>query len=228
MNILRAVAISVFVTGVTLFAAGLFAWLRDDAVPVLPPEFDLATPALSPSPSPTALATAPSVAPSPTPAPYDGNVATLRLPALKVEAPVEAIGLVDGAQLDVPKNPHNVGWYDLEHYGKPGFVSNVVMSAHVDYWPDIVGPFKRLKDVQPGDQVVVVMDNGLEYTYRVFRYRRYPAATIPMGEIVWPTTRPEGAEWLTLITCGGDFVQTHESGSGEYLHRDVVVAERVR
>ena len=46
--------------------------------------------------------------------------------------------------------------------------------------------------------------------------------------IVNGTPRPEGEEWITLITCGGRFVATQPNGLGEYLDRDVVVARRIQ
>ena len=73
------------------------------------------------------------------------------------------------------------------------------------------------------------MDNGTEYRYRLIRKARYDEQTIPMGELIWPPNRPAGSEWVTLITCGGRF-QAYEGGNGvgQYLDRDVVVAERVQ
>lgn len=39
----------------------------------------------------------------------------------------------------------------------------------------------------------------------------------------------KGRNWITLITCGGRFraLNPDGSGPGEYLDRDVVIAERV-
>ena len=189
------------------------------------------------TPVPTAVPTqAPTPTPSPTPEPepepYDGELVSMRLPSLGVEAPIEAIGLVPGQnKLDVP-DPHNVGWYDI--YDKPGFGTSSLYSAHKDYWPNIRGPFYALADLGEGDPVVVVMDDGREYRYEVFFQRRYSRNDIPMYDLVWPhkarnpeLLRPEGEEWITLITCGGDFVATTEGGAGYYVHRDVVIARLV-
>ena len=180
----------------------------------------------APSPaSPTTDSIAFGPSPSATPAPYDGNVERLVLPTLSVNAAVESIGIVANNQLDVPKNPLNAGWYDV--YDKPGFRGNSVFSAHVDYFPDIRGPFYNLFRLEPGDGVVVRMDNGQEYRYEVVRKARYTVDTIPMGDLIWPKDRATNDEWITMITCGGRFVKTQASGAGEYLDRDVVVARRV-
>ena len=185
-----------------------------------------ATPTARPTSTPTRTpTTVPS--PTPTPTPFDGAVIAMRLPSLDVEAEIEDIGLLPTNQLDVPKNPHNVGWYDI--YEKPGFGQNSVFSAHVDYYPDIHGPFYDLVDLEHGDQIIVVMEDGREYVYEVFFRERYNVNTIPMGDLIWPPDRPEDEEWITLITCGGEFraYSADGRGPGQYLHRDVVVAKRV-
>ena len=165
--------------------------------------------------------------PSPTPQPFAGEVAGFGIPRFEVDALIENIGLIPGEnQLDVPKDPLKVGWYGI--YDRPGWMGNSVFSAHVDYWPNIRGPFFNLAKLEPGDEVSVVMENGQEYRYRVFRKRRYDVKTIPMGELIWPTEKPRNAEWITLITCGGRFrAYLDGGGAGEYLDRDVVVAERI-
>lgn len=176
------------------------------------------TAAVIPTPSPT-LDADPTVT-----SPYDGRVSRLKLPKFKVDSVVEYIGILPNNQLDVPKDPLQTGWYEI--YDKPGFPGNAVFSAHVDYFPDIIGPFNKLAYSEIGDTVIVTMEDGREYRYKVILVARYNVDTIPMGDIVWPPDRPATAEWVTLITCGGEFKQTSENGAGEYLQRDVVVAER--
>ncbi len=77
-----------------------------------------ATPTAAPTESPTETA-AEQATPTPEATPYDGELALMRIPSLGVEAPIEAIGKIPGAnKLDVPQ-PRNVGWYYI--YDKPGF-----------------------------------------------------------------------------------------------------------
>ena len=84
------------------------------------------------------------------------------------------------------------------------------------------------KEIHPEyHEIEVVMTDGTTYRYSVIRRTRYPLATIPMGEILWPTDRPAGEQWITLMTCGGTIVY-NSSGFGEYLDRDVIVAQRVQ
>lgn len=194
-----------------------------------------ASPAAAPTPAATPAATAaatPSATPEPTPDPYDGELAAMRIPALGVDAAIESIGTVPGRNQLASPGPHTVGWYHI--YDKPGFGTSSLYSAHRDYFPNIKGPFYALTDLGDGDEIIVVMDDGREYVYEVFLQRRYPVDDLPMRDLISPDSaddpdlrRPAGEEWITLITCGGEFVVTAERGSGIYLHRDIVIARRV-
>ena len=194
-----------------------------------PPPPTIPVPTATPEPTP-----APAAAQAATPEPYTGDLVAMRLPSLGVEAPIEAIGLVPGRnQLDVPEW-HNIGWYHI--YDKPGLGTSSLYSAHKDYWPDKRGPFYALTDLRDGDEIVIVMADGREYVYEVFFQRRYDVEDMPMYDIVWPhkarnpeLRRPPDEEWITLYTCGGDFVsyEGDDGGPGYYVHRDVVIARLV-
>lgn len=221
---LRFVAVASFMVGVALLVWG-FSTRGSDEAESAPPlaAFDVPTIGVLA----TATLTAEDPTPTATPEPFAGEVSGFRIPRFEVDAQIENIGLIPGEnQLDIPKDPLKVGWYRI--YDRPGWMGNAVFSAHVDYWPDIRGPFFNLSKLDPGDEVIVVMANGQEYRYRVFRKQRYDVATIPMGDLIWPREKPADAEWITLITCGGRFrAYLDGGGPGEYLDRDVVVAERV-
>lgn len=224
MKVLRGLALLSFAAGVVMLAAG-FLFSSDGKARNEPvPASIMATPTPIPSPTPTTAPDEPT--PTPTPPPYDGGVTRLKIPRFKVDSAIEAIGILANNQLDTPRNPRNTGWYDIDGYGKPGFTENAVFSAHVDYFPNIIGPFNQISKANLDDEIIVQMDNGLEYHYRVIRRERYPEDSIPMGDLIWPKDRPADKEWITLITCGGDLVQPDRSQPGHYLSRDVVVAER--
>ncbi len=226
MKMLRNVAVVTFLAGLVLLTLGMVAACGsngDDDDNGEINEFDaVSTPTSTPDVEATPEPTEP---PEPTPTPYDGEVSRIIIDQFDVDSDIEIRGLNDQNQLDVPADPHNTAWY--ERYGTPGWGGNSVFSAHVDYFPDIRGPFHNLTDLEEGDHVTIVMDNGTEYVYEVFRMTRYHVDEIPMGRLIDAEDRPDEEEWITLITCGGDFQQTSESGSGRYLHRDVVVARLV-
>lgn len=169
---------------------------------------------------PTAAAT-PTPSPTATPTPFNGRVARMQIPKLKVDAPIEELAINSRNELETPKAENtNVGWYHI--YDKPGFGGNALFSAHV-YYHSIPAPFQKLASSVPGDEIVVVMENGIQYKYKVVSNKRYNRDTIPMGDIIWPANRPKEAEWITMITCGGQLDSTGQ----EYVDRDVIVAERV-
>ncbi len=223
MKIFRSLAVATFIAGLVFLVVGFaFAGGGDDKQQVDDFTPLVATPTQATAEPSSTSTSEPS--PTATPTPFNGQVVRMKIPRFDVDSKIEEIGLLPTNQLDIPKDPYKTGWYNI--YDKPGFGGNAVFSAHVDYYPNIRGPFNKLFQSEIGDDVVVVMENGLEYKYRVIRKERYDVSTIPMGELIWPTNRPAGNEWVTLITCGGRFLPTQPSGAGEYLDRDVVVAER--
>ena len=221
MKALRILAILSFAAGAGLLILGFLRSGNGEQLAAEPVSFGFDATA-TPMPPEDATPTATPLVP--TPLPFDGSVTRLKIPRFAVDSTIEAIGLLPGNQLDVPKNPLETGWYNI--YDKPGFRGNAIFSAHVDYFPNIRGPFYNLFKVDPNDEIVVTMEDGTEYRYRVIRKKRYDVNTIPMGDLIWPKDKPEGVEWITLITCGGRFQSDGPNRPGEYLDRDVVVAER--
>ena len=182
---------------------------------------DEETPEATPAATETATPTQAPPTPTPTPTPFDGNVARLKIPRFGVDAPIELLGVDETNTMETPKDTNTaVGWYHI--WDRPGWGGNAIFSAHV-YYHNLPAPFVNLAQSQPGDLVVVQMEDGTEYVYEVFSNERYHRDTIPMGDIIWPPQRPEGEEWITLITCGGELDET----GWEYLYRDVVVARRI-
>ena len=223
MKVLPYVAIFTFVAGLSLLVAG-FAFSNDDTEPTPTPPalaFDLRTAVTpdTPTPVPTDVPTA-----TPTPLPFDGKLARMTAPSVGIDHPIEEIGITNN-QLDTPKDGvGKIGWYYI--YKKPGFGENAVFAAHVNY-NFKQGPFANLAKVKAGDVVTVAMEGGPTYTYEVIFFQRYDVRSIPMGELIDAPQKPANEEWITLITCGGRFQQTSESGLGEYLDRDVVIAKRI-
>ncbi|MBI5949957.1 MAG: class F sortase [Chloroflexi bacterium] len=219
---------------------------------VMNPSPTVATPTPTPTPEPSPTPS-PTVEPTPTPAPAlqaasgggtsneastgpayapaaprrsSAAVTGFRIPSQGVSAPIENIGILGDGTLDSPHNPHAVGWYFI--YDSPGEPGNAVFAAHVDYYPNIIGPFNQVAALGGGAEILVSMSDGAEYRYQVVRNTRYSVYDIPMGYVIWPGDRPGDAQWITMITCGGEFRATTSYGAGEYLQRDVVVARRVQ
>jgi sortase (surface protein transpeptidase) len=161
----------------------------------------------------------------------------MRIPSLSVDYPIEQLGLVAGRnQLDTPHNATGaIGWYSI--YDSPGQGTNSVYSAHVNY-NGSNGPFAYLSSLGAGAEIVTLMADGSEHRYTVFANRRYVIAdqysngvypVIFMPEVLWPSNRPAGEEWVTLITCScepGRILDPDGDGFGDCVDRDVVIAKR--
>ena len=86
----------------------------------------------------------------------------LRIDALGVDDPVQAVGVAADGQLEVPDETH-VGWYRLG--SSPGEPGASVLAAHVN-WRGVDGPFVRLAELEPGAMVVVTRSDGTTRTYQ--------------------------------------------------------------
>jgi sortase (surface protein transpeptidase) len=161
----------------------------------------------------------------------------LQIPSLRISAPVLGVGITSNNLMDTPKGPANdpvwqkVFWY--RGSGIPGAASTATIAGHVD---DVLGRpaiFARLKDLRPGDAIVIRdLRTSLDIHYRVTESDTYslrqtldPAV---LAQIYGPgpvaglgaQPSPDGLSHLTLITCTGHWVR----GSGTYDHRLVVYA----
>ncbi len=187
------------------------------ASPTEPP----ATPGSTPSPAPTDT---PSPQPAwvvepalPTPAPSQAGVARLKIPGIKVDAPISVKGVDSHGVMEDPTSWNDVVWYNFS--GRPGFGggNNAVFAGHVDYIRHGPAVFWDLNKLKPGDPVDVVLGDGTDYTYHVTSMAVYGANDAPVDQIIGPTS----TESVTLITCNGTFA------AGEYNNRLVVRAERL-
>jgi sortase (surface protein transpeptidase) len=125
---------------------------------------------------------------------------TLHIPDLKIDAPIEAYGVNSRTgQMDVPHNVRDVAWY---RFGPtPGQTGSAVLAAHVDLEGQGPGVFFRLGDLEAGDLIEVLYDDGTELAFEVQARALYPKEELPLEAIF----SEEGPPVLTLITCGGGF-----------------------
>lgn len=135
----------------------------------------------------------------------------IRIESIGASAPVDPLGLNKDGTLQVPTDFKRAGYY----VGRPapGSVGPAIIVAHVD---SKAGPavFYRLRDLQPGAEVVVTREDRSEVVFIVDRVEQHAKDAFPT-EAVYGST--EGAT-LRLITCGGSF----NKRSGHY--RDNLIA----
>ncbi|WP_462186273.1 class F sortase [Frankia sp. CcWB2] len=141
------------------------------------------------------------------------NPSRLRIPRIRVDAPIIHLGLNPDGTLGVPKAWGDVGWYDRGP--APGGIGPAVLVGHYD---STTGPavFYRLHELVPGDRVEVASPTGVSTTFVVDRAENVVKSRFPANRVYGPVLRPE----LRLITCGGAF----DRKAGHYLNNLVVYA----
>jgi sortase (surface protein transpeptidase) len=158
------------------------------------------------------------------PPPNEHGIARIASPVLHLDHYVETTAVIDN-QMQAPVDASYAVGYYADFKVRPGESGNAIFSAH-ETWEHMQAPFFTLHLAERGDDIYVSMTDGRRFHYRIINKKRYEADSMPMGEILDPPQRPFGKAWITLITCGGRIVYDH-TGFGEYLDRDVVVAELV-
>jgi len=135
----------------------------------------------------------------------------LRIPALKVDAKIENLGLQRDGTIAVPATTDIAGWYE---YGpRPGQPGPAVLLGHVD---SQAGPgiFFDLYRVRPGTVVRVDRADGSSATFTITQVKKVPKVQFPTDLVYAPTLDPT----LRLVTCGGSFDRSRGS------YRDNVIA----
>ncbi|QPC48347.1 class F sortase [Mangrovibacillus cuniculi] len=138
---------------------------------------------------------------------YEGiEPARIVIPSLDIDAPITEHGLNENAEMTVPDNGEEVGWF--EPGKKPGEKGNSILAAHVD---DYTGPavFFYLKNLKPGDIVEVYDVNDNKKTFEVEKLVAYDRNEAPIAQIFGPSQTPR----LNLLTCTGIYdrsIQEHE------------------
>jgi len=137
----------------------------------------------------------------------------LEIPAIGVSTPLLRLGLEPDGAMQVPTDFARAGWF--AEGPAPGQEGPSVIAGHVD---SKTGPavFYRLRDLRPGDPVLVERADGSRLRFLVERSRSYPKTTFPTQEVFGPV--PAAA--LRLITCGGEF----DRARGSYRENLVVFA----
>ena len=162
----------------------------------------------------------------------------LRLPTLEVSAPVLGVGMTARGAMDAPEGPPgNPVWQEAFWYrggGIPGDDGTATIAGHVDDTLGRPALFAHIRDLHPGDPVVIHdTRTGTDIHFTVREVATYSvqqasqpavlAAIYGAGPVAGtgPQPAPDGLAHLTLVTCAGDFVH------GSYDHRIVVDAQRV-
>jgi hypothetical protein len=143
------------------------------------------------------------------------GVAPVRLviPAIGVATGLVRLGLEQGGAMQVPGDFGRAGWF--AGGPAPGEAGPAVIAGHVD---SRTGPavFYRLRELRPGQTVLVERADGTRLRFVVEQGRSYPKAGFPTAAVFGPVSSAE----LRLITCAGDF----DRARGSYRDNLVVFA----
>jgi LPXTG-site transpeptidase (sortase) family protein len=139
----------------------------------------------------------------------------LLVPSIKVDAPVEPVGLDAQGRMATPSLAGNVAWYRLG--SSPGDVGDAVMAGHLD-WTSGPAVFWYLSKVRKGDEITVERADGTRIKFVADATR-----SVPYDSSTDALFTRDGAPSLTLITCAGAW----DRQRGTYLQRLVVHATLV-
>ena len=142
-----------------------------------------------------------------------GGYMRVEIPTIGVNAPVIRLGLNSDGTLQVPTVYSQAGWW--EGGPVPGDVGPAVIVGHID---SLNGPavFYRLRDLQPGQAVLVFRPNGTVARFTVQQVTEVSKAAFPSARVYGAVPDAE----LRLITCGGAF----NSSTHHYVDSIIVYA----
>ena len=151
----------------------------------------------------------------------------MAIPRISIDAEVVTMNFEEGTNIPaVPSRGELVAWYDFT--AAPAVGSNAVFTGHVDWQTaggaPIPGVFYRLRELRIGDEISLTLEDGVSVTYRVTGNVATKYDDPNVGKSMNLTKK----DVVTLITCGGSWVNDPSKDSGgNYTHRIVVRAERV-
>jgi hypothetical protein len=140
-----------------------------------------------------------SSAPALPPSPPD----RIRIPSIRVDAPLVGLGLTKAGSLDAPPPARKnlAGWYEAGT--TPGENGTAIVAGHVD---NADGPavFYHLGALKKGSVIEVDRQDGGTALFSVDAVEVYDAKGFPDQRVYGAARRPE----LRVITCGGGYSRT--------------------
>ncbi|WP_327413924.1 class F sortase [Streptomyces sp. NBC_01233] len=177
--------------GLVALAACIGIWLvtsgsREPVGPLLPSPAEALT---------AAGVVGPGIAPLPGSPP-----GRIRIPSIRVDAPLTGLGLERDGSLEVPPPDRRdlAGWY--REGTTPGATGTAVIAGHVD---DAAGPgvFYHLGALRRGAAIEIPRADGRTAVFTIHAVEVYDAQAFPDTRVYGPSARAE----LRVITCGGGF-----------------------
>ncbi|MEV5610575.1 class F sortase [Streptomyces sp. NPDC052225] len=127
----------------------------------------------------------------------------IRIPSIRVDAPLMGLHLTRSGSLDVPppQKKNLAGWY--EDGTTPGETGTAVVAGHVD---NATGPavFYDLGALTRGRTIEIDRRDGSVAVFTVDAVEVYEAKNFPDEKVYGAARRPE----LRVITCGGPYTRS--------------------
>ena len=137
--------------------------------------------------------------------------ASLQLPGPDRPAPVTLASVSPNGSLSVPEDVSSLGWW-VGSAPMGGRRGTTLVAGHVDAAEQGVGVFARLRELERGDELVVLDGLGRSHEFVV-------TAIVETGKAQLP---PElfdarGRRRLALVTCAGEFSEQTRSYSDNLI-----------
>lgn len=139
----------------------------------------------------------------------------IEIPALHVQAKIEARGTTAAGVMLPPTSAWSVAWY--AHGARPGERGNGVMYGHLNTRSSSVAVFSQLHRLGPGNTIRVTDAKNVTRVFKVKKVVRYARTELPISDM----TSKSSTARLTLYTCAG----TWNPRLGDYSHRLIVFSE---
>ena len=124
----------------------------------------------------------------------------IRIPSIRVDAPLTGLGLTGTGSLKAPPAAQQnlAGWYEAGTV--PGDTGTAVVAGHVD---NAAGPavFYDLGALKKGSTIEVHRRDGSTAVFTVYAVEVFADKDFPDEKVYGATDRPE----LRVITCGGGY-----------------------
>lgn len=141
----------------------------------------------------------------------------LRIPTISVDAAIEYVGLTLDETMAGPKNPNNVGWFELG--SRPGEKGNAVIAGHRRWKNGAATVFNNLHNLHKGDNLYVEDEKGASIPFIVREIRIYDSS-----EYAIDVFSQSDDSHLNLITCDGIWDESQKT----YTKRLVIFADALR
>ncbi len=146
-----------------------------------------------------------------------GILARLKIPKIKVDAPIISVGITQNGAMDAPKSPAEAAWFKFGPY--PGDNGSAVIAGHFGPWKKGGGSvFDNLNKLKKGDKIYVEDEKGAGTVFVVRELRTY--GKNDDGSSVFGSI--DGRAHLNLITCEGIWDKVRKT----YSNRLVVFADK--